>query len=576
MNQVFFPYGISNFETLVKDNYVFVDKTIFIEKLEQHKERNVSFLRPRRFGKSLWLSILEYYYDINQAHKFDQLFGNYYIGKNPTPLHNAYRILRFDFSGIDTSTKEKAKKGFAFSVLNAVREFADKYKLFTHEQRQFIYHQADAEEIINAFFRTYASNGYSEKIYLLFDEYDHFTNDILYRSWNEFVESVSKQGYIRKFYEVIKSATQQGVVDRLFITGVSSLTLDALTSGFNILTDLTHSLEFETMLGFTEKEVQQLVELTTKDKTLQAKILQEMKEWYNGYRFCETSHQTLYNSDMVLYYLKAFQETHTAPRRLLDPNIAPDYGKLKQMFEVVNLQKNQEVLEKVLQNGYIDAELIPIFNFEKGFTQADFINFLAYLGNLTIGGVDEITGRVHFKIPNKVIEELYWQYYADILNQIPELQSQSEAIDQAVIKMAKEGIYEDFFVLLEKVLQTLSNRDFSKFNEKYVKVVMVAYLVLSSIFDVRSEVELFGGGYPDVMLMRRPQRQREHHEYVIELKYLKKEEESRLDEVREEAKRQLLRYYQQDEVLRCKPYLHLLAVVCVKDVLYVEEVKVPA
>ncbi|MCS7029897.1 MAG: AAA family ATPase, partial [Bacteroidia bacterium] len=171
--------------------------------------------------------------------------------------------------------------------------------------------------------------------------------------------------------------------------------------------------------------------------------------------------------DMVLYYLDNFKYQQVPPQRLLDPNIAPDYGKLKQMFEVVNLQKNQEVLEKVLQNGYIDAELIPIFNFEKGFTQADFINFLAYLGNLTIGGVDEITGRVHFKIPNKVIEELYWQYYADILNRIPELQSQSEAIDQAVIKMAKDGVYQDFFVLLEKVLQTLSNRDFSKFNEKY-------------------------------------------------------------------------------------------------------------
>ncbi|MCS7029527.1 MAG: AAA family ATPase, partial [Bacteroidia bacterium] len=180
MNRVFFPYGVSNFEILVKDEYVFVDKTQFIEKLEQNKERNVAFLRPRKFGKSLWLSVLEYYYDTNQAHKFELLFGKYYIGKNPTPLHNTYRILRFDFSGIDSGTKEKAKKGFAFSVLNAIREFADKYKLFTQEQRQFIYHHTDAEEIINAFFRTYASNAYPEKIYLLFDEYDHFTNDILY------------------------------------------------------------------------------------------------------------------------------------------------------------------------------------------------------------------------------------------------------------------------------------------------------------------------------------------------------------------------------------------------------------
>ncbi|MCS7028844.1 MAG: AAA family ATPase, partial [Bacteroidia bacterium] len=189
MNQVFFPYGISNFETLVKDNYVFVDKTIFIEKLERHKERNVSFLRPRRFGKSLWLSILEYYYDINQAHKFDQLFGNYYIGKNPTPLHNSYRILFFDFSGIDASNKERAKRGFGVSVQGSLQQFNLKYTIFDTATLTQIIQSRDAEEMIYLFFRNYPED---KPIYILFDEYDHFTNDILYRSWNEFVESVSK------------------------------------------------------------------------------------------------------------------------------------------------------------------------------------------------------------------------------------------------------------------------------------------------------------------------------------------------------------------------------------------------
>ncbi|MCS7078377.1 MAG: PD-(D/E)XK nuclease domain-containing protein, partial [Bacteroidia bacterium] len=167
----------------------------------------------------------------------------------------------------------------------------------------------------------------------------------------------------------------------------------------------------------------------------------------------------------------------------------------------------------------------------------------------------------------------YWKYYADTLNQIPELQAQSEAIDQAVIKMAKQGDYQDFFDLLGKVLQTLSNRDFSKFNEKYVKIVMIAYLVLSNIFDVRSEIEVFGGGYPDVMLLKKPQRPKEHHEYVIELKYLKKEQEQELNQVKEKARVQILNYYNQDKVLQSKPYLHLLTVVCIKDTLYVEEIK---
>ncbi|MDW8347471.1 MAG: AAA family ATPase [Bacteroidia bacterium] len=572
MNKVFFPYGVSNFETLVRDEYVFVDKTKFIEKLEQSKERNVSFLRPRKFGKSLWLSVLEHYYDINRANKFEYLFGKYYIGKNPTPLHNQYRILRFDFSGIDTSSKERAKRGFNFSVLNSVKEFIEKYKVFNPEQKAFILNSIDAENIINSFFRTYLSCNYEEKIYILFDEYDHFTNDILYRSLNEFVDSVSKQGYIRKFYEVIKSSTQQGVVDRVFITGVSPLTLDALTSGFNILSDLTHSLEFETMLGFTENEVQDLIALTVQDTTQQNIILQEMKEWYNGYRFCESSTEHIYNSDMVLYYLKEFQKLQTPPKNLLDTNIAPDYFKLKQMFQVVNLSRNQEVLEKVLQNDYIDTELVTIFNFERGFTQTDFVNFLAYLGNLTIDCTTK-SNMVRFKIPNRVIQQLYWAYYADYLETKAELENREYEIRYAVHEMAEYSKYEPFFNLVQDLLQRLSNRDYQKFNEKYVKLAILAYLSISSIYDIRSEREIAGGGYVDIQLFRKSSNPNEHHEYVIELKYLKKEQEEQLNEVKEEAKKQLLNYYNQDKGLQSKRYLHLLAVVCVKDILHVEEVK---
>ncbi|MDW8345379.1 MAG: AAA family ATPase, partial [Bacteroidia bacterium] len=282
MNRVFFPYGVSNFEEIIREGFVFVDKTPFIEKLEYSKEKRVSFLRPRKFGKSLWLSVLEHYYDINRANKFEYLFGKYYIGKNPTPLRNQYRILRFDFSGIDTSNKERAKRGFNFSVQSSLDNFQVRYHIFEERVVEYIRSAIDAEEKMKRFFDHYPKD---KPIYILFDEYDHFTNDILYRSLNEFVDSVSKQGYIRKFYEVIKSSTQQGVVDRVFITGVSPLTLDALTSGFNILSDLTHSLEFETMLGFTENEVQDLIALTVQDTTQQNIILQEMKEWYNGYRF---------------------------------------------------------------------------------------------------------------------------------------------------------------------------------------------------------------------------------------------------------------------------------------------------
>ncbi|MDW8345507.1 MAG: PD-(D/E)XK nuclease domain-containing protein, partial [Bacteroidia bacterium] len=273
-----------------------------------------------------------------------------------------------------------------------------------------------------------------------------------------------------------------------------------------------------------------------------------------------------------LYYLKEFQKLQTPPKNLLDTNIAPDYFKLKQMFQVVNLSRNQEVLEKVLQNDYIDTELVTIFNFERGFTQTDFVNFLAYLGNLTIDCTTK-SNMVRFKIPNRVIQQLYWAYYADYLETKAELENREYEIRYAVHEMAEYSKYEPFFNLVQDLLQRLSNRDYQKFNEKYVKLAILAYLSISSIYDIRSEREVVGGGYVDIQLFRKSSNPNEHHEYVIELKYLKKEQEEQLNEVKEEAKKQLLNYYNQDTMLQSKPYLHLLAVVCVKDTLHVEEIK---
>ena len=232
--EVFFPYGLSNFEQVSSNGYVFVDKTYLIPALE--KEHFVSYLRPRRFGKSLFLSVLEYYYDILHKDKFEKLFGKYYIGQHPTSLANSYRILNFNFSGINTDTRESSQQGFNFSVESSLIGFMKRYNCFTENEMNYVLGH-DAEEMLNRFFYYYPKD-YS--IYLLIDEYDHFTNEILYRNINEFKDSVSKNGYVRKFYEVIKTATQQGVVDRVFITGVSPITLDSLTSGFNIITHLTH------------------------------------------------------------------------------------------------------------------------------------------------------------------------------------------------------------------------------------------------------------------------------------------------------------------------------------------------
>ncbi len=568
MKEVFFPYGVSNFEEIVRENFVFVDKTHYIERLEKDKEKRISFLRPRRFGKSLFLSVLEYYYDINQKHKLEELFGRYYIGKNPTSLANSYRILKFDFSGIDTSDRESAKQGFNLSVKTSLKQFANFNPIFSQTVLNEILHSGNAEEMLTYFFKEYPKD---IPIYVLIDEYDHFTNEILYRDIEGFKDSVSKQGYVRKFYEVIKTATQQGIVDRIFITGVSPVTLDSLTSGFNILSDLTHHPQYETMMGFTEDEVKTLLDLVLQDKNRKETILQELRIWYNGYRFYEGSTLNIYNSDMVLYYLKHFKDTQQAPKTMLDLNIAPDYGKLKQMFRVVNLHKNLEVLREVLEKGYVSTELIGQFNFEEDFGEREFINFLAYLGNLTIHKSVTLNV-VQFKIPNRVIADLYWQYYAEVLQERADLEYNNDEVLDAVLEMALQGKYEDFFILIEKLLKNLSNRDFMRFDEKYVKMAVMAYLIQANIFFVISEQETQGGGYPDLFLFKKPNNPQEHHEFVIELKYLKKEEENKLQEKQEEGKQQLIEYYQKDKVLQSKSLLHLLVVVVIKDEVKVEEI----
>ncbi|MCS6796852.1 MAG: ATP-binding protein, partial [Raineya sp.] len=476
-----------------------------------------------------------------------------------------------NFSGIDTETWESSRSGFDSRVRNQIRSFCNKYHLFDEGSRELILSEKRAEKVLDCLFEEYVSRE-NVPIYVLIDEYDHFTNEILVRNIEEFKQTVSQNGYVRKFYEVIKNATQQGIVDRFFITGVSPITLDSLTSGFNIVTHLTHERLFEAMMGFSEQEVRNLLEMILQNATHTNKIMQDLRDYYNGYKFHPFSQESIYNSDMVLYFLKHFKDEQRYPLQMLDPNIMPDYGKLKAMFQVANWQANIQVLQEVLENGVINSELIYQFSFEKPFGKKEFINFLFYLGNLTIHSAD-FSESILFKIPNKVIEELYWQYYAQLLQEWSQLGEDEDVVRQAVREMALNGNISKFFSLIEKLLQSLSNRDFIRFDEKQVKMAIMAYLVQSNIFDVRSEQEIRGGGYMDLRLLVRPNNPFKHHEFLIELKYLKKEEEHLLSETLQEAKNQVLGYYQKDENLQSKEMLHLWAVVVVKDKIFAQEVK---
>jgi hypothetical protein len=562
-----FPYGLSNFENIVKQNYFLVDKTNFIEELEKYGETYISFLRPRRMGKSLFVSILEYYYGKEHKEKFALLFSGLYIGKNPTPLANSYAVLKFDFSGINTQNAEVSFDSFLFKIQLYVKGFLKKYIPKVSENLlNSIDKTQSPDKVMEIVFQVIAQT--SEKIYLIIDEYDHFTNEMLLQNLQTFKEAVTGNGYVRKFYETIKIATQQGIVERVFITGVSPITLDSVTSGFNIISHFSNELAFHNLMGFTETEVAQMLELVLEDKSRKELINNDLRLWYNGYKFNKRSQQTVYNSDMILYFMKHFARYQTYPDEMLDVNIAPDYSKLKQLFEIQHPESNYKLLEKILYDKAVWGNLVLQFSFEKGFLNNQFISFLYYMGYLTIDRADG--QETVFKIPNYVIAELYWEYFAFLLTQKEQLPYDEDKFRETVRAMAKGNIM-PFMKTVESVLGILSNRDFQKFDEKYIKMLLIAFALQAEMYYIPSERET-PAGYIDLLFLAIPDRTMEY-EYIFELKYLKKSNKKLFLEKKEEAKTQILGYIASDEILKAKKNLLAYTIVVVKDKMFIEKIE---
>ena len=339
------PYGISNYEELITENYYYVDKTEYIEKLENLPEKRIMFLRPRKFGKTLFTSVLEYYYDKKRADKFEKLYGNTYIGKNPTKLKNSYCILRFNFSGINTETEETTMKGFKEKVSISIDGFAQKYEI-----NFYVNQEQTTEGILRSLFEAFKLQKSDEKIYVIIDEYDHFANELLGFYPENFKNLVSKNGRVRKWYEVLKEGTET-VVDRIFITGVAPITLDSLTSGFNIGKDITQDIRFNEMMGFSQEELVEILNNQEISKEEQEIILPIMKENYDGYKFGLEAEKQIYNSNMCLYFLSEYTWSRKIPNDLIDMNIASDYSKIGKMLDLCKGENRQEILRKTVQGS---------------------------------------------------------------------------------------------------------------------------------------------------------------------------------------------------------------------------------
>ncbi len=554
------PNGISNYEELIDDGYIYVDKTKYIETLENLTDKRIMFLRPRKFGKTLFTSVLENYYDILKVDKFEKLFENTYIGKNPTPRKNSYHILRFNFSGIDTETVESTIKGFNREVSSSIEVFVKKYNVDF-----FVNNEDDAENILDNLFKAFSLQRENEKIFVIIDEYDHFANELLGFHTEHFRSLVSKNGKVRKWYEILKKGTEK-VVDRIFITGVAPITLDSLTSGFNISKDITQDSDFNEMMGFTKEELISLMTEQQISEEEQEEILPIMKENYDGYKFSIDAKQRMYNSNMCLYFLSDYIRLGKIPTKLIDVNIASDYSKLGKMLDLCQGEKREEILEKTVAGEGIVSDITEKFNPAIEFTEKDMISMLFYLGYLTIAG--EEFERPELKIPNQVMKNIYSDYFIEFINKIigTEIQGDYNEIEKEI---ALEGKISKTVGLLHEYLEGLSNRDFQKFDEKYVKLIFYCIVKNLKVYLVKSEMEV-NRKYPDLLIVPKNV-EKGYNAIMIEFKYLKKGEKNKLEEKQKEAKKQIEEYSNFEEI-KSIPKLKKYTVIAVNDEIFVEEI----
>jgi hypothetical protein len=577
-------YAEADFHSMRTLGHYYVDRTAFIARLENLGNRNLLFARPRRFGKSLWISVLHHYYDIKFKDQFDTLFGDLYIGKNPTPNRNNYLILRFQFSGIDVSTDERAYNGFRNNIMTGVKECMIAYPTyFSSEEIAHIDTLKSPESMLQALFTHHKQKNIPYKIYTLIDEYDHFANELFTLDVERFQNIVSRTGFVRKTYELIKNAMGEGIIGRNFMTGVAPLTVDAMTSGFNTVSHLTLNAHFHDLMGFTKAEVEAIMRAVGATEANLPQIILDVTAWYDGYLFNRLATERLYNSDMVMYFAEQYEATQTYPEEMLDINIASDYTKVRKVF-VMNSDESTYIplLKTISAEGRVSAAITSIFNFERRFSQGDITSLLFYVGWLTIERWED--GFYTFKIPNHVIRELYYDYFVAISEEETQLNRTHSDISRALFELSKYNNPHPFLTLIKALIdKQLSPRDAQKFDEKHLKMLLIPYLSMSAAHYVVSEPE-WQHQYADILLLKRPNIETKYN-FIFELKYVKKADKNKkdpqtgeklVDKVAEEARVQLTNYLKTDNAKRLVNLKAWILVLAGRDWHLVEEMPIPA
>jgi len=517
------PYGVSSFPLIRREDYLYVDKTHFIKEVE--KTKTLIHLRPRRFGKSLFLSMLDSYYDLATVDKFDDLFRDLHIHKNPTENRNNYYMLRFNFSGVQNVREGDLEQGFLNKVKDGAKRFINKYKLDIQLEKS-----NQAADILASLINGFEKLELPHKIYILIDEYDHFTNSVLAGDGDEFLALLKRGGFVRSFYEVIKEKSELEIVERIFITGVMSITLDSMTSGFNIDTNITTNKKFTDVMGFSAQEVKDVLKMTffeagERDSPIQltpneqAEVYEIFVENYNGYLFSTRDEVKVFNSTLIMYFLKHYLPEKQLPESLVDPNLNQSSTTIENIVSLKNPEQNYELIRQIVEDKEITGRLQAFMDIGKRFDRNDVITMLFNIGLLTIKGQGS---RTRFEIPNKIIEQIYYQYLSELIQRKASYKLDTEKQELALEALGEKGEIMPLTKLVEEFLTHIANINLRQFDEKYVKLIYLMLIYVTDQFKVYDEFPA-GNGFIDVLLKRAPVSYAAH-EILIELKYIKRKE----------------------------------------------------
>lgn len=520
------PYGVADFATVIEQNLYYVDKTMFIPELEK-QPRNLFFIRPRRFGKSIFLSMLYSYYDCTQSHKFQSLFGNLWIGQHPTPLQGKYQVLFLDFSQITGNIDKLETKFNSYLSIN-LDAFVRQYSEYYQAEMEEILAQEDFEEKMELIFK--AAKAHQYHLYLIIDEYDNFTNVILNeRGENVYHAITHADGFYRDVFKKFK-----GNFERIFMMGVSPVTLDDVTSGFNIGWNISIKPEFDEMLGFSTTDVVEMFTYYKEhgsipvDSDIDA-IVNDMKPWYDNYCFAEEALKKktrMFNCDMVLYYLRNYMDNGCSPRQMIDPNTRTDYGKMKKLLQFDKLDGERKgIIRKIAEEEQIVTQLYESFSAYQIPKAEIFPSLLFYYGMLTIKGTRG--SKLILGIPNNNVRKQYYGYLEE------EYQAKAyvdvNQLTDYYYDMAYDGKWEEGLRFMADAYAKVSSVRDGIEVERNLQGFFMAYLNLNDYYITAPELEL-NHGYCDFFLLPDLTHYASQHSYILELKVLSKKDFSAIVE----------------------------------------------